>query len=334
MHQLRVGVVGLGVGEQHAHAFAKAGCQLRWLCDLDESRARALAPQFAGARTTPRYEDLVRDPELDVISIASYDDHHGEQLLAALGAGKHVFVEKPLCYRQSELERIQAAWSAHESRPWIGSNLVLRSAPLYRWLRREIASGAFGRVYAFDADYLYGRIHKIVDGWRGRVKDYSVLLGGAVHMIDLLLWLVGERPTRAHALGNRLCTDGTHFAEPDFAAATFEFPSGLIARVTANFGCVHPHQHVLRVFGTDKTIVYDDAGARLHEHRDPTRGFVSLEESPLPASKGDLVPAFVDSIRENADPQASVNEHFDTMSVCLAAERSLRTGRATAVEYV
>ena len=329
-----MGVVGLGVGEQHAHAFSKAGCRVRWLCDLDESRARALAPRFASARTTSRYEDLVRDPELDVISIASYDDHHGEQLLAVLGAGKHVFVEKPLCYSQSELERIHTAWSALDRRPWIGSNLVLRSAPLYRWLRREIRSGVLGRVYAVDADYLYGRIHKITDGWRGRVKDYSVLLGGAVHMIDLLLWLVGERPSRAHALGNRLCTEGTPFTESDFAAASFEFPSGLIARVTANFGCVQPHQHVLRVFGTDKTVVFDDAGARLHEHRDPAEPSLSIGEAPLPASKGELVPAFVRNIRENADPQASVREQFDTMSVCLAAERSLRTGEATAVEYV
>ena len=54
-----------------------------------------------------------------------------------------------------------------------------------------MAAGDLGRVYYMEADYNYGRIHKIVDGWRGAIDYYSVFLGGAVHMVDLLLWLTG-----------------------------------------------------------------------------------------------------------------------------------------------
>src|SRR5262249_50292734 len=149
-------------------------------------------------------------------------------------------------------------------------NLVLRAAPLYCWLRDTIAAGELGELYAFDGDYLYGRLEKITDGWRGEVDGYSVLQGGGVHLVDLMLWLTGQRPATVNAVGNRIATRGTRFRYDDFVAATYRFESGLIGRITANFGCVHRHQHVVRVFGTKGTFIHDDRGARLHSTREPS----------------------------------------------------------------
>ena len=67
--------------------------------------------------------------------------------------------------------------------------------------------------------------------------------GGGVHLLDLLLWITGERPTSVTAMGNRICTRGTAFRYDDYVAATLQAPSGLVSRVTANFGCVHRHHH-------------------------------------------------------------------------------------------
>ena len=150
----------------------------------------------------------------------------------------------------------------------LASNLVLRAAPLYRFAREQASAGSLGKLYAFDGDYLYGRLHKVTDGWRGKVDNYSVMLGGGVHLVDLMLWIAGELPSRVVATGNRISTANTAFRYEDFVAATFEFPSGLVGRITANFGSVHAHQHVVRLFGTEATLIYDDAGARLHRSRD------------------------------------------------------------------
>src|SRR5262249_60336434 len=136
----------------------------------------------------------------------------------------------------------------------------------------------------FAGDYRYGRVHKITEGWRRDVEDYSVLLGGGVHLVDLMLWLTGERPARVTAAGNRIATEGTAFRYLDFAAATYEFRSGLVGRITANFGCVHRHQHVVRLFGTLATALVDDEGPRLHTSRDPSVPARRLDLAPVPAS--------------------------------------------------
>jgi predicted dehydrogenase len=206
--------------------------------------------------------------------------------------------------------------------------------PSVRWLRAHVARGALGQPYAIDGEYLYGRLHKITDGWRGDVEDYSVVLGGGIHLADLMLWVLGERPTTVWAAGNGICTRGTAFRTDDFVAATLRFPSGALGRLTANFGCVHRHQHVVRVYGTEATFLYDAAGPRLHEARDPRSAPRTLEASPLPESKGALIAPFVEAILADEDLGTQTRHLFDTISVCLACDASLAAGAAVAVEYV
>lgn len=332
---LGAAVVGLGVGEQHALAYAAhPAIGAVWLQDQNETQARAVAQRIPGARIARGFDELLRNPEVHILSIASFDDDHFEQVVAALTAGKHVFVEKPLCRSLAELKRIHALWSAAGGRLRLGSNLILRAAPLYRWIKTQMAQGKFGELYAVDGDYLYGRIHKVTEGWRREVADYSVIQGGGIHLLDLMLWLTGRRPVTVTAAGNRISTAGSAFRYNDYCAATLHFEGGLIARLSANYGCVHRHQHVLRMFGTGATLIYDDAGARLHESRDPAQAARHLEESPLPAAKGDLIPGFIASIIDNTDYTAETQSVFDGICVALACDRAAASEKMEAVEYV
>jgi predicted dehydrogenase len=329
---LQVAVIGLGIGEHHAATYAGlATCQLRWVCDLDPARASAVVARLGRGQVASSFEAVVSDPAVDVVSIASYDDAHAAQVLAALRAGKHVFVEKPLCRTEPELVAIQRA--ARAGGRHLRSNLVLRGAPLYAHVKALIASGDLGTVYAFDGDYLYGRLHKILDGWRGEIPDYSVMLGGGVHLVDLMLGLTAERPSAVTATGNRISTRESRFQGDDFVAATYDFPSGLVGRITANFGSVHRHHHVVRVFGTRGTFIYDDAGARLHSDRDPAVAPRVLDLAPLPPSKGVLIPDFVAGIRAGADPRAAADHEFDVIAACIAADQALAIGKPTEVHY-
>lgn len=332
--QLGVGVVGLGVGEQHARAYLRTGyCQLRWLYDLDSSKAASLIDQLGGGVLARNFEEILNDPQVQIISIASYDDAHYEQLIQALRANKSVFVEKPLCRSFDELRMIQETWKKHGCPP-LASNLVLRSAPLYQWLRQAIHDGEFGTLYAIDGDYLYGRIHKITDGWRAQVENYSVIQGGGIHMVDLMMWLTEQKPTTVSAWGNRICTTGTAFRYNDYVAATYPFSSGLIGRISAHFGCVHRHQHVLRVFGTKATLIYDDQGPRLYTNRDPFTPAASLNLSALPHSKGDQIPEFVRSVFEGRDMRAATGHEFDVMSACLSADAAVAQDRTIPIIYL
>lgn len=332
---LGVGVVGLGVGQAHAEALRRIpGVRVVHLCDRAADKRDWARRRFPGATIGSRADAVWRDPAVGAVVISTYDDDHAGQVLEALGRGKHVFVEKPLCRTAVELKAIHRAWRRHRGRVALFSNLVLRAAPLYGWLRDRVRSGAFGRVYAFDGDYLYGRLWKITEGWRARVKDYSVMEGGGIHLIDLLLWTTGQRPRAVWAAGNRLATAGTAFRSKDFAAATLVFPSGLVARITANFGCVHPHQHVVRVFGTRRTFLHDDAGPREQSRRDPAPPARAVRRAPLPPHKGALLDGFVRAVRTGANTAADTRSLFDGISVALAADRSLQTGKLEEVHYL
>lgn len=333
--RIGVAVLGLGVGEQHAKAYIATGhCKLCWLYDLDPQKARTLIDKFGTGAVATSLEEILQDPEVQVISIASYDDAHFEQAVAALEAGKHIFVEKPLCRTSAELRAIKTAWSKHQGKIKLSSNLVLRAAPVYQYLKQRLAAGDLGEVYALDGDYLYGRLHKITHEWRKDVENYSVMLGGGIHLTDLMLWLTRERPSVVSARGNRICTTGTEFRYCDFVAATLECPSGLIGRITANFGCVHRHQHVIRVFGTAGTFIYDDQGPRLHMSRNPEIAATSIDLPTLPGSKGELIPDFIKAILDDTDTQDQTQHEFDVVSVCVAADQALATGKCIEVDYV
>lgn len=342
-HPLNVGIVGLGnVGERHARTYLnEKRCRVRWLYDIDHDLAERLAPEFDGARIAKDYRTLIDDDNLDVISVCSFDGDHFEQIIPALEKGVHLFVEKPICRSTEEIRAIKEAWS-RGGRPAFDSNLMSRGSPLYQWLATFIARGGLGDIYAIDAEYWYGRLHKLTHGWRRHVENYSVMQGGAVHLMDVIFMMINERPTSCTAFGNRICTEGSEFRYNDFVTATYRFPSSLIARVTANFGCVHRHQHVLRVFGTRATFLLDDAGPRVHATRDDITSGRPAGSNPAlpidlpyrPATKGDLIPPLIDLIVSGADSEPLAQRNFDVISAIIAADESVAAGNEVPVTYV
>lgn len=333
MNTLGCAVVGLGIGEQLARTLAaNRACHLRLLCDHDLGKAEKIAGELGAGRIVSDYQRILEDPEVNLVVIASYDQDHYAHTMAALEAGKHVFVEKPLCYSPAQLEAIRTQWKKAGGTLRLSTNHILRSAPLYRWLKERITAGDLGHIYALDGEYLYGRLEKIISGWRGEVVDYSVMLGGGIHMVDLMLWFAAEQPQTVYAIGNQISTEGTTFHSDDFVSATFQFPSGLVGRITANFGCVHRHHHVLRIYGTKGTFLYDDAGPRWHFSRDPGFAGSPIYFAPLPASKGGLLSAFVSTILEGTEALLPEPDVFDVLLACLASDQSLKQGAIVKIQ--
>lgn len=332
--KLGVAIIGLGIGEKHLRAYHIDGrCEIRWVLDHDKDKAKSLGDE-TGAGVGPSFEAILDDDDVQIVSIASFDDDHALQIIQALNAGKHVFVEKPLCQTMNQLQEIQKVWNEQNGKLKLASNLILRAAPIYQWLKEKILTGDFGKIYSFDGEYLYGRLHKITDGWRNSVENYSVIEGGGVHMIDLMLWLTGERPHVVTSMGNRISTEGTKFLYNDFVASTLQMESGLVGRIVANFGSVHRHQHVVRVFGTKGTFIYDDMGARVHWTRDEDVRATQLNMPTLPADKGDLIPNFISAVTEDKDICEQTQAAFDSLSVSAACERSLHTQRLETIDYL
>ncbi len=325
---LRIGVVGLGIGRDHVEAYrADPRCRVVAVCDRDAAKRAEFRDIIAVADA----EDLLTRDDIDAVSIASYDDDHARQVELALAYGKHVFVEKPLCLHEVEALTLRAMTREHPELV-LSSNLLLRKSPRFVQLRERIARGDLGTLYHLEGDYLYGRVERLVAGWRTRLDYYSLVLGGAIHMVDLLMWLADDAIVEVTALQNKIATAGSAYQHPDMTVALLRFESGAVGKVSVNGACVFPHFHGLNVYGTKGTF---------HHHREAGLLYTSADASIAPERfdqpyrgyrRGDLIPSFVDAIVGDGPPMVATDEVFRTMAVCFAIERSAVSGRPQPVE--
>jgi predicted dehydrogenase len=236
--QLGAGIIGLGVGERHAAGFeSHPDCRVVALCDVDPAKRAVARERWPDARIYDRAESLIADAGVHIVSIASYDDAHYRQLCHTIDAGKHAFVEKPICTTDEELADLRVRL-ARRPDLHVSSNLILRKAPRFADLKARVERGALGRLYFLEGDYDYGRLHKLDGTWRGATPGYSVVLGGAVHLVDLLLWLMaGRTPVEAMAMGNRISSAEARipFAPNDLVVALVRFDDGAVAKISARF---------------------------------------------------------------------------------------------------
>ena len=347
---LRCGVIGMGIGLAHAKAVQEmTGADLVGVCDSDPSQL-ALAGKILGdVRTFPHATSLLECGEIDVVVIASTDRDHGSQVLQAIQNELHVFVEKPLAVNRGELEGVEKALQEHPS-VRLTTNTLLRKSPRFVWLKERIVNGDLGTIYHSEFDYLYGRLEKLTSGWRGNDPSYSVTLGGAIHLVDLLLWLVQERPIRVSAIGGSLglmqdsVNHASEFAGDVLRIGLLEFASGMTAKVSANFANVSPHFHRVDVYGTEGTFMnlqapvtsalkseqnveFDESGntSALHFKSRRPQDLPETLFLPYPAvEKSVLLGDFIDSILAEGTPSVSHREALDAVRVCLAIDQSVQ----------
>jgi predicted dehydrogenase len=283
------------------------------------------------ARRSADYRSITEDPDIDVVSICSYDDAHAEQLLSAFRHGKHVMVEKPIVLHRREAEAVYRALT--DSGRKITSNLILRKTPRFRALKRMIEEGAFGDIFYVEGDYLHQILWKITEGWRGRMDFYCTFYGGGIHLVDLMRWLVGAEFTEAAAMANDVLTRGTSYKYPDFFAALLRFETGAVAKCATTLGPQRTKFHSLNVYGSKLTFVNDMpdaklfAGDRPEDERPMTVPYPAVE-------KGDLLPDFIDAIRTGRAPEVGARDIFRVMDVCFAVREAAESGHTVPISYL
>lgn len=332
--RLRAGVIGLGVGQKHAEALAgNPDCELVAICDHDAATLAQVASRFPTVRPVERDVDILDDPTIDLVCIASYDNFHFAQTMRALEQGKHVFVEKPFVLHEHEARAVCARLRQRKT-VRLSSNLILRRSPRFVDLRRRIEAGELGRLYHLEADYYYGRLDKITEGWRGKLEFYSAVHGGGVHVADLLMWLAHDRIVEVSAMGNAMATEGTGFRNFDNVLAAIRFAGGAVGKIGVNFGCVFPHFHAVNLYGTKATFVNGTECGRLYSSRDPKVTPLRLETAYPGTHKGELIASFVNAILGRGSAEVTEEDVFASLSVCFAIERSVHSGAPVKVEYV
>ena len=238
---VRVGVAGLGHwGPNLARNFAELA-DLAWLCDADPAK-RELGSRYPQARWTDSFAEMLEDPELEAVVIATPVPTHYELARHALEAGKHVLVEKPPAMRGHEMDELVALAAGRDLVLMPGHLLLYH--PAVRKLKELIGRGDLGEVLC-----VYGNRQNL-----GIIRqNENALWSLGVHDLSVILHLLDEDPEQGIALGRDFLTEGVE----DVVFCYLRFPSGKIAHMHLSW--LDPHKmRKITVVGTEKMAVFDD----------------------------------------------------------------------------
>lgn len=210
MQTYRIGVIGAGMmGKTHSWCWQSLPffyeklpyrCVLHGVATSRIASAEAARDALGFARAYETPEALIADPEIDIVDIASPNDAHADQLLAAAAAGKKVYCDKPLTGRLDEAERLAAALPDPAS---VGQMVFHnRCLPATILARKMVGDGRLGEIIGFRGAYLHAG--NVPEGkplaWKdSRAMGAGVLYDLGSHLIDLVTWTCGSPLAEVHA---------------------------------------------------------------------------------------------------------------------------------------
>jgi predicted dehydrogenase len=239
---VKVGVVGLGYWGPNLARNFDALAELAWVCDSDADAVERAAGRFPQARATTDFDELLADDTLDAVAVATPVPSHYELTRRVLEAGRHVLVEKPPAMTGAEIEEL-VGLADERDRVLMPGHLLLYH-PGVQKLKQLIDDGVLG-----DVLYIYGNRQNL-----GIIRpDENALWSLGVHDLSVILYLLGEEPAEAVAVGRDFLQQGVE----DVVFCYLRFPSGKIAHMHLSW--LDPHKmRRMTVVGTDKMVVFDD----------------------------------------------------------------------------
>jgi UDP-N-acetylglucosamine 3-dehydrogenase len=328
MKEIKYGVIGLGwFGEKHLEALAAIpNVELHAICTRNPIRLAELATRFGVTRTFTDYTRMLADPELEAVSVVTMWDQHAAPTIAALQAGKHVFLEKPMASTMADCDAIVAA--AGGARGWFMVGHICRFNPRYAAAREAIAAGRIGRIISMSA-------RRNLPAWVGAsvLDKIGPIIGDCVHDTDLMFWFSGSRAISAYAQTVRI----RDHAYPDLGQVMYRLENGASCLLEAVWCLPNatPFQidERLEVIGTEGAIsihethpnlmIVDKEGARC-----PDTTYWPTLHGQLRGALRDELAYFANCIATGTRPSViTPEESREAVRACLAAEESAATGR-------
>jgi predicted dehydrogenase/threonine dehydrogenase-like Zn-dependent dehydrogenase len=202
------------------------GTRLAGVCATSGANAGYAARKFGFSFATTDPREILEDPEINTVVIATPHRQHAEEVIAALGAGKNVFCEKPLCVSEAELtEIVRAYMGSKEPRPQLMVGFNRRFAPMARALKEMLAERG-GQPLVMHYRVNAGPAPE--DGWMRDKDQRGRIVGEACHFVDLLTFLAGEAPVRVFArrAGNQ------ESPQDDSTVIVLEFTNGSLGTIS------------------------------------------------------------------------------------------------------
>ncbi|HEY3541207.1 MAG TPA: bi-domain-containing oxidoreductase [Gaiellaceae bacterium] len=317
---VRIALVGAGAFAQGSHVpnllKLRDRFQIRAVVSRTGATAKAVADRVEAAYAGTDLDDVLGDPEIDLVLISTRHDLHAEQTLRALRAGKHVFVEKPLALNEDELAEVEAFYEGRADGPLLMTGFNRRFSPAAAQARAVLAS----RTTPLVADYRMNAGHIPLDHWVHGPEGGGRNIGEACHVYDLFDALVGADVPVESVTARAIRADGTRLAANDNFVATVGYVDGSVCTLTytALGNKEHPKEQ-LDVFADGTVLTLDDykslaVSGRGSGWRSATQQKGHIEE----------LEALARALREGSAWPISLDEQLRAMRIAFAVEESIR----------
>ncbi len=337
---LGVGIRGAGqVAYEHARAIA-ANPHLRLAAvasrrrERSEALARAMASEgAAAARVYDRYEEMLDDASVDVVSICMPNHLHAREAILALAAGKHLILEKPPAVNREELAALRAAARAAKTRSVV--SFVSRWHPMTRNLRALLDQKAIGEIYYTEVDYWHGIKPSFASYEWIRRREFAggAMITGGCHAADLARHLKGAEVAEVSAYR---CGSREDFDYPTTLVAAVRFADGTVGKLSASLdGVAFPYQMNIDLLGSKGAIRDNRIYSKLlfPEQSDfvtiaaPTINSGAVAHHPFKQEIDNLV----ENILHDVPVLSDVLDACNSIAISIAIEESAATGKAVAV---
>ncbi|RJP22480.1 MAG: gfo/Idh/MocA family oxidoreductase [Candidatus Abyssobacteria bacterium SURF_5] len=241
---LKIGLVGAGDwGKNLIRIFHQLrDARLACCCDLDLKRRETVTGSYPGVKVTARFEDILEDASVGAVVICSSAVTHYPLTMAALKAGKHVYVEKPLALGSAQAEEMKALAERMGLKLMVGHLLLYH--PAVKILKELVESGDLGQVF-----YIYSQRVNL-----GKIRhDENALWSFAPHDISVILHLLGQEPVSVSARGESYLQQGIE----DVVFVNMKFADHKMAQLQVSW--LDPHKvRKITIVGSKKMVVFDD----------------------------------------------------------------------------
>ena len=329
--KINAAIIGTGIGIKHLEAIeGYRKSKVLIICEKNKKKLLELKKRYPKIKITNDENNIFLDKKINLVSIASFDNHHFSQIAKCFKAKKHIIVEKPMCLNKNELKKIISLVKKNKNVKII-SNLVLRVNSLFKDIKKKIINKD---IYYIEADYIWGRAEKLLQ-WRAKIKNYSITLGAGIHMIDLVMWMLKSKPIYVQAFGNNLATRSTVFSKKSFAIYIFQFPNNVLVKVTSNAGSIYEHFHELKIFEKKKSLIHSYLGTYSFKKKNKETIFNRINTNyPDKKNRKKLIQSFIDSLLDKKNNEIiNLKDQIDLMTVCFASDRSLELGKKIKIRY-
>ena len=329
---LRWGVIGIGniVRTTMAPAMvAEPACDLVAAVSRDQGRADEFAREFGARFAYTSYDEMLVNPEVDAVFIATPNALHADQVVAAARAAKHVFCDKPLGTSVFDARRaLDACVSAGVS---LGVNFHNRHLPWVRDLSGLIADRTIGDVRMVQLQVASGPRH--YDNWRAEpaMAGLGSVHNVGVHGLDFLRVLLHSEPVEVMAMFDRAPGSG---AVEMLALLQLRFENGAMVQYNANETLRDPLNDIV-IYGTEGRVV----GRSFTRSRSDgelailTEAGETITRYPAPEAHRLSLASFTNAVLRGEEPNASGLDGLRSAQVCEAIERSARERRLVEVAY-